>query len=473
MPTDELRRHGRAALDWVADYLDRVGDLPVLPRVGPGDIRRRLPSSPPVRGEPVEAILADLDRLLDGVTHWNHPRFFAYFAITGSGPGILAELVTAALNLNPMLWRTAPAATELEQVVTDWLRQLLGLPSAFRGVIFDTASTSTLVALAAARERELPGVRETGLAGVAVRGRVYASGEVNASVEKALITLGLGRDGLRTVATDAAFRMQPGALAEAIDDDVRAGWLPLAVVATVGTTSSTSIDPLTAVAEVCRRHRVGADPIWLHVDGAYGGIAAVAPELRHVLDGASQADSVVVNPHKWLFTPIGCSTLYVRDVGALKRVFSLAPVYLRTDDGVEDYTDWGFQLGRRFRALKLWMVLRYFGADGLAARIREHVRLAQLVADWVDRHDRFERVAPVPLSTVCLRARYGVDPVEEDRRNGALLDAVNASGTAFLSHTQLRGRAVLRIAIGNLRTTEEDVRATLEVLEREAERLVG
>ncbi len=417
----------------------------------------------------MDAILADLERVvMPGITHWNHPRFFAYFAVTGSGPGILGELITAALNCNGMLWRTAPAATELEQVSLDWLRQLLGLSAAFRGVITDTASMATLCALAAARERAMPEVRQRGLAASTRRPRIYASEQAHSSVDKAAITLGLGRDGLRSVPTDRAFRLAPQALARAIEEDLAGGWLPLAVVATVGTTSTTSIDPVPAVAEVC-----AAWDLWLHVDAAYGGMAAVVPEHRHLLAGVEQADSLVVNPHKWLFTPIDCSAFYVRDPDVLRRAFRVVPEYLRSsEDDVENFMDWGVQLGRRFRALKLWMVMRYFGAEGLAARIREHVRLGQLVARWADQHEHFEQAAPAPLSTVCFRARFDVDhPAEADVRNRALLEAINSTGRAYLSHTVLDGRYTLRLAVGNLRTTEADVREVLTLLEREAARL--
>ncbi len=468
MPPGELRRHGHAAVDWVVDYLTHVGQRPVLAQVPPGAIRAGQPTGPPRAGEPMEAILADLERVvMPGMTHWNHPRFFAYFAVTGSGPGILGELISAALNVNGMLWRTAPAATELEQVSLDWLRQLLGLPTGWHGVIMDTASMATLCALAAARERAMPEVRREGLAAAGRRPRVYASAQAHSSVEKAAITLGFGRDGFRAVPTDAAFRLDPVALARAVDDDRAQGFLPLAVVATVGTTSTTSVDPVPAVAAVCAERG-----LWLHVDAAYGGMAGIVPELRHVLDGVDHADSLVCNPHKWLFTPIDCSAFYVRDLDVLKRAFSLVPEYLRTsEEDVENYMDWGVQLGRRFRALKLWMVIRYFGAEGLQARIREHVRLGQLVADWADQHEWFERVAPAPLSTVCFRARCdGDDPDDADASNEALLAAVNATGRAYLSHTVLDGRYTLRLAIGNIRTEERHVRLAWKLLQARARR---
>jgi aromatic-L-amino-acid/L-tryptophan decarboxylase len=415
------------------------------------------------------SILADLDEVvLPGITHWQHPRFLAYFAITGSGPGILGELVAAGLNVNGMLWRTSPAATELEQVTLDWLRRMLGLDEGLRGIIADTASMATLVALAAARERRFPRVREEGPLGYgAARPRLYASEEAHSSVDKAAITLGVGQAGVRRVPTDGSFRMDADALADAVAEDRAAGFAPFAVVATVGTTVATAIDPVPAVAEVCAEH-----DLWLHVDGAYGGIAAIVPERADVLDGADRADSVVVNPHKWLATPIDCSAFYVRDPDAVKRAFRLVPDYLATDEPVDNLMDWGVQLGRRFRALKLWFVLRWFGHDALAGAIAEHCRLARLVADEVDAHPRLERVAPVPFSTVCFRVRWaGVDPTEDDERTEALVQAVNASGRAYLSSARLGGRVTVRIAVGNLRTTEADVREVLDLVIAEAERL--
>ncbi|MBW3562682.1 MAG: amino acid decarboxylase [Actinobacteria bacterium] len=468
---DEFRTHGRAAVDWVADYLEHIRDRPVLSQVEPGDIAARLPDAAPATGERMDTILADLEpTILPGITHWNHPRFFAYFAITGSGPGIIGELVTAALNVNGMLWRTSPSATELEQVTLGWLRQLIGLPDGFAGIICDTASISTMLALAAARERGWPGVRERGPAGFEGQTpRVYCSDQAHSSVQKAAITLGLGLDNVLAVPSDDRFRMDVGALRSLIREDLGTGRTPAAVVATVGTTSTTSIDPVPGIAEVCEEH-----DLWLHVDGAYGGLAAIVPEMRHVLDGTERADSVVVNPHKWLFTPIDCSAFFVRDPDALKAAFRLVPEYLTTSEtDVDNLMDWGVQLGRRFRALKLWMVMRHFGAEGLAARIREHLRLATIVADRMDGHAGFVRAAPAPFSTVCFRAVFEdtEDPDEEDRRNRVLLDAINATGEAYLSHTVLDGRYVLRMAIGNLRTTEQDVLETLDLIEREADRL--
>ncbi len=484
MDPEDLRAHGHRVVDWIADYLAGVGERPVLAQVAPGEVRDRLPEAPPDEPEPFEAALADLDDiLLPGITHWNHPAFHAYFSITGSGPGILGEALAAALNVNGMLWRTSPSATELEETVVDWLRQLLGLPGDLRGVIVDTASVATMVALAAARERADLDVRQRGLAGRPDLPllRIYTSEEAHSSVEKAAITLGLGRDGVRTVGTDEQRRMDPTALGAAIREDVRFGYRPIAIVATIGTTSTTAVDPVPAIAEVRDElvEELGHD-LWLHVDGAYGAMAAIDPELRWVLDGAEHADSLVTNPHKWLFTPIDCSVLLLRDVEVLTRAFSLVPEYLSTDDGeVTDYMNWGVQLGRRFRALKLWLVIRYFGRHGLQERIHHHVEQARHVVAWVEKHPELVLMAPAPLSTVCFRAEPDWVPdaatgEDDDPRarahdecNRRWLDRVNASGEAFLSHTDLDGRFTVRLALGSLHTTDERLERTLSVLDRE------
>jgi aromatic-L-amino-acid/L-tryptophan decarboxylase len=480
MDPASFRRHGHAVIDRIAAYLEDLDRLPVLAQVTPGEVRAQLPATPPRDPEPFEAAMRDLDQILmPGITHWNHPSFHAYFAITGSGPGILGEALTAALNVNGMLWRTSPSATELEELVLDWLRQLLGLPEGFRGIITDTASMSTMLALAAARERTGLDVRQRGLAGrpdVPML-RVYTSEHAHSSVEKGAIALGLGRDGVRTIPADDVFRMDPHALADAIREDVRFGYRPIAIVPTVGTTSTTSVDPVAAIADV--RDELAAElghSIWLHVDGAYGGMVALCEELRWVLDGVDRADSFVTNPHKWLFTPIDCSALFVRDPEPLTRAFSLVAEYLTTDDEqVTDYMDWGVQLGRRFRALKLWLVIRYFGADGLAARIREHVAQAQRIAAWVEDHPDLELAAPTPMSTVCFRAvpRWLPEPADGQREaaltdlNRALLANINASGRAYLSHTVLGQRYVLRLATGNLRTTDDHLEATRTLIEEQ------
>ena len=453
--TEEFRAAAHRAVDWVGDYLDTIRERPVLAQVKPGDIRRSLPAVPPEDGERLELIFQDFERLvLPGITHWNHPRFFAYFGITGSTPGILAELLIAGLNVNGMLWRTSPSVTEVEEVACDWLRQALGLAGGFSGVINDTASSSTLYALTAAREA-VPGleVRRRGMSGA--RLRMYTSEESHSSVEKAGIVLGIGQENVIKVKTDPDFRMDVGELERAIRADRAAGLTPFAVVATVGTTSVTAVDPVPAIADVCAREN-----LWLHVDAAYGGAAAVLDSHRWVLAGCDRADSVVVNPHKWLFTPIDCSVLYCRREDVLKQAFSLVPAYLTSSDGeVRNLMDYGSSLGRRFRGLKLWFVLRAFGVDGARARIAAHIDMAQRLRSWVEKDRDYELLAPTLFSTVVFRHRGG------DAVNERIHDAVNASGEALISHTDVRGRYALRIAIGNLRTTLEDVRATWELIQ--------
>jgi aromatic-L-amino-acid decarboxylase len=459
MDPQEFRREAHRLVDWVTEYFSSVELYPVLARVQPGEIQAALPPEAPARGESLDQILSDFERvIMPGITHWNHPGFFAYFAITGSGPGVLADLLSSALNVQAMLWRTSPAATELEEVTLAWLRQLLGLPDTFEGVIYDTASISTLHALAAAREAAVPDVRTEGMAGRADLPRlcVYCSEHAHSSVEKAVILLGLGQGSLRRIEADEEFRMRPDALTAAIERDKDAGLLPLAVVATVGTTSTTSVDPVPEIARICKRHQ-----LWLHIDAAYAGAAALVPDFEWVLAGAGNADSLVVNPHKWLFTPFDLSAFYSPRMDVVRKAFALTPDYLKTVEAapVRNLMDTGVQLGRRFRALKLWMVLRYFGADGIRDRLAEHMRLAQLFAEWVDASADFVRVAPVPFSVVCFRADA------DDAFNERLLEAVNEGGEVFLSHTRLQDRFVLRLAIGNLRTTEAHVARAWSLLQ--------
>jgi aromatic-L-amino-acid decarboxylase len=467
----EFRRHGHTLVDWIADYFERLETYPVLARVTPGDITRALPNHAPEDAEPFDAVMADFERILvPGLTQWNHPGFLAYFPITGSAPGALAEFLSAALNQQAMLWRTSPAATELEAVALGWLRRLVGLPDTFEGVIYDTASTGTLHALIAAREAAVSDVRTKGLAarGDVTRIRVYCSDQTHSSIDKAVITTGLGHEALRKIPTDDRFRMRVDALDDEIRKDRRDGLLPIAVVATVGTTSTTSIDPVGEIAAICERER-----LWLHVDAAYGGVAAMLPTHAHVLDGAERADSVIINPHKWLFTPVDLSAFYCRRMDVLSAAISLTPDYLRTREAgeVRNLMDTGIQLGRRFRSLKLWMILRWFGARAIRARIAEHIRLAQQLASWIDAHEDFERLAPVPLSVVCFRwnpARLQLNEGELDRANEELIDLVNSSGDVFLSHTRLRGRLALRIAIGHWETAERHVARAWELLTSQA-----
>ncbi len=458
MGPTEFRAHGHAVIERIARYLERPEAFDVLPAIRPGAVKSALPAEAPEEPEPFDRILDDYDRLiLPATTHWNHPGFFAYFGITGSGPGILGEALAAALNVNAMLWRSGPAQTELEEVTLGWLRRLLGLPDSFFGVINDTASSSTFYALAAAREALGLGIRERGLAGRPELPalRVYCSEDAHSSVDKAVIALGLGADNLVRLPTDREFRLDPDALRAAVAEDQARGFLPMAVVATVGTTGVTAVDPVPAIADLCQR-----EGLWLHVDAAYAGSAAILPELRQVLDGCDRADSLVVNPHKWLFTPIDCSAAYTRHPHVMRQAFSLTPEYLATPESdVTNLMDYGVSLGRRFRSLKLWFVLRYFGRAGIVEALREHLRLANLFAGWVRDHPGFVLAAPVHFSVVTFRYEPSGSRTapELDELNGSILDRVNASGEVFLSHTRVRGRYTIRLAIGNLRTTEEHV----------------
>ncbi len=460
MDIREFRERAHDLVDWMADYMENVRDLPVAPKTVPGEIRSRLPQSPPEEGESFDAIAEDFKSLIvPGMTHWNHPGWFAYFPANNSPPSVLAEMLTATLGAQCMSWQTSPAATELEQVVMEWLRRMLGLPEGFTGVIQDTASTSTLVAFLCARERATGYAFSQRGAAAADAGRltVYASTEAHSSIDKGVKLAGLGLDRLRKIAVDDRYAMIPEALEEAIRKDRAAGLRPICVVGVVGSTSSTANDPLRPIGEICRAHSV-----WLHVDGAYAGTAAILPEKRGMMDGIERADSFVFNPHKWMFTNFDCSAYFVRDVDALLRTFSMTPEYLKTtyDDRVVNFRDWGIQLGRRFRALKLWFVIRSYGVEGIRTLVRRHIALAQEFAGWVEDHPDFETMAPVPLGLVCFRYRpHDMDAGDPrlDEMNRKLLAAVNDTGRVHLSHTTLGGRYAIRMCIGQLRTTREDV----------------
>ena len=462
MAPGEFREWGHRFVDWVGDYLEGIEEYPVLARTKPGRLRDALPREAPSAGEPFDALFEDFRSVIvPGMTHWNHPAFFAYFAVSGSGPGILGELLAAALNVNAMVWKSSPAATELEEVALGWLRSFVGLPPQFTGTINDTASTSTFLALAAARERHLPEAREDGMAG-APAGRVYTSREAHSSVLKAVHALGFGRRGVRAVDTGPDRAMDPAALAEAINHDVTSGFRPLAVVATIGTTSTTAVDPVARIAEIARSRN-----LWLHIDAAYAGVAAALPDMRHRFKGWERADSIVVNPHKWLFTPVDCSVLYVSDPAQLRAAFSLVPAYLETPEtGVTHLMDHGLALGRRFRALKLWFVMRYFGQEGLRTILARHIALARRLAGLVDAAAGWERWRPSPFSLVVLRrSPAGVRGRERDALNRAIMNRVNESGTAFLSPTEIDGETWVRFAIGNIHTAARHVDAAWEALE--------
>jgi aromatic-L-amino-acid decarboxylase len=450
---DDFRRAGHEGVDWIVRYLESISDLPVLAQVKPGQLFDSLPSSAPDRGESFAAILQDFDRLvMPAVTQWNHPRFFAYFACTGSTPAILGEMLAAALNTNGLHWKTSPAVAELEERTLDWLRQWLGLPEGWFGIVYDTASTSSMHAIVAAREMVAPEARTEGSHGDLV---LYTSGQSHMSIEKGAIAVGLGQKNVRKVPVDAEFRMRADALARMIEEDKSAGKRPMCVVATVGTTSTTSIDPLPQIVNIAEKHGM-----WVHVDAAYAGAAAILPEHRHILAGAERAHSLVFNAHKWLLTPIDLSAFYTRRPDILRRAFSLTPEYLKTheDPRAHNLMDYGVPLGHRFRALKLWFVMRYFGRERIEAMLRAHMEWAQKFAALVDAHPQLERVAPVPFSVVCFRYRG------TDAENQAIQEKVNASGRVFISGTVLNGRFVLRLAIGNLATTWQDIQEAWELI---------
>lgn len=465
MPGEDFRRYGYAVVDWIADYFEHIEEFPVLSQIEPGSLAGSIPNSAPESGESFDEILKDVDRLiLPAVTHWNHPNFHGLFSTSTSSVGVFGEMFAAAFDMKAMLWRTSPASTELEDVVLDWLRQMMSLPDHFEGIIYDTASVSTMHAIAAARERANLNVREKGMSG---RGdlpllRVYCSEHVHSSIDKACITLGLGTQSLRKIECNESFEMIPERLAEAIQEDIDSGYVPICVIPTIGTTSTSSVDPVDAVADICEKYG-----IWLHVDTAYAGSAAIVPELQHYFKGCERADSIVTNPHKWLFTPFDLSVLYCRDLNTLKQAFSLVAEYLKTSDEatVKNGMDYGIQLGRRFRALKLWFVIRYFGREGLIARIRKHCRLAQLFASWVEASPDFELMAPVPFALVCFRAcPDGV--ADLDGVNERIMNDINASGEAYISHTKLNGKFTLRVSVGSIRVEERHIQKTCDLLNR-------
>ena len=464
MPAAELRTALHAAADIVADYLEGIEDYAVFPPIQPGDLTRRLDGPPPEDPEPLADIMADVrSQVVPNVTHWQHPSFLAYFPSSGSGIGLLGEMIASGLNANAFLWRTSPVGAELEGITVDWLRQGLGLPGTFDGVFNDTASISTLASLAAARQRATGNASQAGLR-ASLPLRVYTSAEAHSSIERAAMILGIGREGVRKVAVDPDRALIPAALQAAIAEDRAAGWLPGGVVATVGTTSTTAIDPVAAIADVC-----AAEDLWLHVDAAYAGPTALIPAMRHHFAGWERANSIVVNPHKWMFTPFDTSLLLTQRMTTLREALSLVPEYLRTTDGKDagrDYSNYVPQLGRRARGIKMWMQLRYFGLSGLRARLQEHLDLTADLAAWIDAHPDFERLAPAPFGLVCFRwrpvtlvGREGEAEVAAmlDAANERLMNELNATGRVFLSHTRAEGRFTLRVAIGNVRTERRHV----------------
>jgi aromatic-L-amino-acid decarboxylase len=461
MPPEDFRKFGYEIVDWIADYFERMETLPVLSQNAPDDLKNALPTEAPEQGEDFGAIFADVEKLiLPAVTHWNHPNFHGLFSTSTSSVGVFGEMLSAAFDMKAMLWRTSPASTELEPVVLDWLRQMMNLPADFSGIIYDTASISTLHAIAMARERLNLGIRERGMSGRTDLPllRVYCSEQTHSSIDKAVILLGLGQKSLVKIPTNERFEMDTEKLREAIADDLAAGHLPLCVIPTIGTTSSSSVDNVSAIADICERN-----DIFLHVDTAYAGSAAIVPEFQHYFKGMERADSIVTNPHKWLFTPFDLSVLYVKDLDLLKKTFSLVAEYLKVPETVTNQMDYGIQLGRRFRSLKLWFVMRYFGQEGLIERIREHCRLARLFASWVDESKDFEMLSPVPFALCCFRAcPPGVDDL--DALNEKIMNEINASGEAYLSHTKLGGKFTLRLSVGSIRVEERHLQKVWNLL---------
>lgn len=472
MPIEDFRKNGHQLVDWIADYIKDIEKYPPLSQVDPGDIFKKIPTSPPNKGEEIEKVLSDVDKILmDGITHWNHPGFMAYFNSTSSGPGILAELITAGLGINGMLWKTSPAFTELENAMMNWFRQMVGLPKEYWGIIYDTASTSSMHAIASAREQLDLGFREKGMAGRTniPKLTIYYSEQAHSSIDKAVVTLGIGLEGIRKIPVNKKFEMILDELESAIKYDLSSGFVPFCVVATVGTTSTTSVDPVEPISEICEKYN-----LWLHIDAAYAGVTAMIPEMKWITKGWESADSIVINPHKWMFTPMDLSIYFTRKPEILKQAFSLTPEYLKTDKDseVENLMDYGIQLGRRFRSLKLWFVIRYFGVDGLAERIKHHIELAQEFADWIDNEKNFERIAPVPFSTVCFR--YNPGNITEDELNALnekLLEEINVSGKIFLSHTKLNGKYIIRLTIGSIRHEKRHIVEAWELIKECADKI--
>ena len=463
MDNQEFKKMGYAFIDWIADYFSEVENYPVMSTVSPGDVKAQLRKTPPLKGEMLEDVFTDFQKIiLPGITHWQHPSWFAYFPANNSPPSVLAELLTAGLGAQCMIWQTSPAAAELEETVMDWLKQMLELPEGMVGCIQDTASTATLCAILTAREKATD--FESNSSGLRGPLAIYASEETHSSIEKAVKIAGLGSRALRAIPTDDTFAMRPDKLEAAILADIEQGIRPACVVATLGTTSSTAVDPLEPIGRICRRHKV-----WLHVDAAYAGTAAILPEKRSMLTGAEYMDSFVFNPHKWMLTNFDCSAYFVSDPESLVQTFEIHPEYLKTgvDRQVNNYRDWGIQLGRRFRALKLWFVIRSYGISGLQDMVREHIRLAQLFRGWVETHATFEILAPVNFSLVCFRFNDGQGETALNAFNARLMEAINKTGKVYLTHTTLKGKYVLRLVVGQRTTQEHHVRGSVGINPRE------
>lgn len=468
MPKEEFRRFGYEIIDWIAEYFENIETFPVLSQNQPNALKNALPGSAPETGEDFAEVLKDVDNLiLPAVTHWNHPNFHGLFSTSTSSVGVFGEMLSAAFDMKAMLWRTSPASTELEPVVLDWLRQMMNLPDDFKGIIYDTASISTLHGIAMAREKLNLRIREDGMSGRPDLPllRVYCSEQTHNSIDKAVILLGLGQKSLVKIPANDQFEMDVEKLREAIENDKNAGYMPFCVIPTIGTTSSSSVDDVEKIADICEKNN-----LWLHVDTAYAGSAAIVPELQKYFKGLDRADSIVTNPHKWLFTPFDLSVLYVKDLELLKQTFSLVAEYLKVTETVTNQMDYGIQLGRRFRSLKLWFVMRYFGRQGMIDRLREHCRLARLFAGWVEESSDFEMIAPVPFALVCFRA-CPKDVEDLDALNEKIMNEVNASGEAYLSHTKLNGKYTLRLSVGSIRVEERHLQKVWDLVNKKLNEL--
>jgi len=468
MKKKDFREFGYRFVDWVVDYLEKVEQYPIVPDIKPGEIKKRLPKSPPFRPEAMENVFRDFKEIVvPGLTHWQHPSWFAYFPATNSPPSILAELLTAGIGAQCMVWQTSPSATELEEVVIEWLRQMIGLPEGMKGVIQDTASTATLCALLSAREKATE--FESNRMGIRKRLTIYTSEEAHSSVEKGVKIAGIGKENLRYILADENFAIIPSELERAITSDKENGFLPVCVVATLGTTSSAGVDSLSAVGRICKKHGV-----WLHVDAAYAGTASILPEKRWMMEGSEYVDSFVFNPHKWMLTNFDCSAYFVKDPQTLIKTFEIHPEYLKTDvdKEVKNFRDWGIQLGRRFRALKLWFVIRFYGVEGLQKIIREHIRLAQIFKEWVEADARFELMAPVHFSLVCFRLNDGRSEEKLNELNRRLLEKINSTKRLFLTHTNLKGKYTIRMVVGSRTTEERHVREAWEIISSKAEEIL-
>ena len=472
MPVGEFIKNGYELVDWIANYLNGIEKYSPLSQRNPGEILKRIPQTPPKTGEEIEKVLADVDKILiDGITHWNHPGFMAYFNSTSSGPGILAEFLTGALGVNGMLWKTSPALTELEKSMMNWFRQMVGLPENYWGIIYDTASTSSMHAIASAREQLNLGFREKGITGRKDIPKLilYCSEHAHNSIDKGALLLGVGLDGIHKIPANEKFEMIPQKLEEAVLNDIKKGYKPFIVIATVGTTSTTSVDPVEEIAKIAEKYN-----LWLHIDSAYAGVTAMIPEMKWITKGWDRADSLVINPHKWMFTPMDLSIYFTRKPDILKRAFSLSAEYLKTnqDSEVDNLMDYGIQLGRRFRSLKLWFIIRYFGVDGITARLRNHIAMAKEFTEWMEQEKVFEILAPVIFSTVCFRYDPGNKTEDElNKINENLLENINKSGRIFLSHTKLNGRFVIRITFGSIRQEKRHVEEAFRIIKETANKL--